>query len=113
MQSKDRILEPYGDYFWNFYNPLKPEVKEKFDHVLQIVISAERIPVKFFKYLGDGIYEIRILAGGNVYRVFSFFDDRRRLILLHGFQKKTRKTPRNDMEKAKRLKKIYYETRQN
>ncbi len=29
LQSKDRILEPYKEYFWDFYNPLKPEVKEK------------------------------------------------------------------------------------
>jgi hypothetical protein len=39
LPNKERIIEPYQDYFWDFYNPLKPEVKEKVDHVLQIVIS--------------------------------------------------------------------------
>ena len=44
-----------------FTIPLKPKVKEKVDHVLQIVISVERIPSNFFKHLEDGIYEIRII----------------------------------------------------
>ena len=55
-----RILEPYKNYFWEFYNSLKQNVKDKVDYVLQIVISAERIPAKFFKHLEDGIYEIRV-----------------------------------------------------
>lgn len=113
MYNKERILEPYQDYFWDFYNPLKPEVKEKVDHVLQIVISLKRIPRNFYKHLEDGIYEIRFMAGGNAYRVFAFFNENQRLILLQGFQKKTRKTPRNEIEKAKRLRKNYYETRKN
>jgi phage-related protein len=57
------------------------------------------------------MYEVRIMAGGNAYRVFSFFEENGRVILLHGFQKKTRKTPRKEIEKAKRLRKNYYETR--
>jgi hypothetical protein len=44
LHSKERILEPYKNYFWDFYNTLKPEVKEKLDYVLQIIISAEKIP---------------------------------------------------------------------
>lgn len=113
MPNKERIIEPYQDYFWDFYNPLKPLVKEKVDHVLQIVISLKRIPSNFYKHLEDGLYEIRIMAGGNTYRVFAFFNENKRVILLQGFQKKTRKTPRYEIEKAKRLRKNYYETRKN
>lgn len=43
--------------------------------MLQIVMSMERIPTKFFKHLEDGIYEIRIEVGSNIYWVFTFFDD--------------------------------------
>jgi DNA/RNA-binding domain of Phe-tRNA-synthetase-like protein len=46
-----RILEPYKDYFWNFYNTLKSNVKEKVDYVLQIIISVDKVPSKFFKHL--------------------------------------------------------------
>jgi len=111
LHNEERIIKPYQDHFWDFYNPLKPEVKEKVDHVLQIVISLKRIPSNFFKHLEDGIYEIRIKAGGNAYRIRAFFDESKRVILLQGFLKKTQKTPRYEIEKAKRLRKNYYENR--
>lgn len=88
-----RILEPYKGYFWDFYNSLESNVKEKVDYVLQIVISVQRIPIKFFRHLEDGIYEIRVEMSGNIFRIFSFFDDNKLVILLHGFQKKSQKTP--------------------
>ena len=53
------------------------------------------------------------MAGGNAYHVFAFFVESKRIILLQGFLKKTRKTPRFEIEKAKRLRKNYYENRKN
>ena len=108
-----RILEPYKDYFWDFYNSLEDNVKEKVDYVLQIVISVQRIPIKFFRHLEDGIYEIRVEMGGNIFRIFSFFDDNKLVILLHGFQKKSQKTPRKEIERAKKLRKNYYEEKKS
>lgn len=108
-----RILEPYKNYFWDFYNSSNQKVKDKIDYVLQIVISVKKIPTKFFKHLEDGIYEIRIEVGGNIYRVFSFFDDNKLVILLHGFQKKTRKTPRKEIDRAKKLRRDYYEDKKS
>ena len=104
-----RILEPYKDYFWEFYNPLNQKVKDKVDYVLQIIISVQRVSTKFFKHLEDGIYEIRVEVGSNIYRIFTFFDDNKLVILLHGFQKKTQKTPRKEIERAKKLRRDYYE----
>ncbi len=106
-----RTLEPYKNYFWDFYNPLQHKLKEKVDYVLQIVISVDRIPRKFFQHLEDGIYEIRIEYQGNIYRVFSFFDDGKLIVLLHGIQKKTQKTPRKEIERAKKLRREYYENK--
>jgi phage-related protein len=104
-----RILKPYNDYFWDFYHPLKQNLKEKIDYVLQIIITAQRIPAKFFKHLEDGIYEIRIESESNIYRIFSFLDDDKLVILLHGYQKKTDKVSRKEIEQAKKLRKNYYE----
>ena len=106
-----RILEPYKNYFWDFYNPLQQKVKDKVDYVLQIIISVERVSTKFFKHLDDGIYEIRVEYKSNIYRIFSFFNDGKLVILLHGFQKKTQKTPRKEIERAKTLRKEYYENK--
>jgi phage-related protein len=106
---KMRILEPYKNYFWDFYNYEKQNVKDKIDYVLQIIISFQRIPDKFFKHLEEGIYEIRIESGGNIYRLFCFFDKEKLVILLHGFQKKSMKIPRKEIERAKTLRRNYYE----
>jgi putative addiction module killer protein len=103
-----RQLEPYKDYFWEFYHSLKPKEQEKVDYVLQIIMSVQRVSTKFFKHLEDGIYEIRIEIGSNIYRIFTFFDDNKLVILLHGFQKKTQKTPRKEIERAKKLRRDYY-----
>jgi len=53
----------------------------------------------------DGIFEVRVEVGSDIYRVFSFFDKGRLIILVNGFQKKTQKTPKKEIELAERLKK--------
>lgn len=54
---------------------------------------------------------MRIKVGSNVYRIFCFFDKGNLIILLNGFHKKTEKTPKNEIERAERLKHRYYEER--
>jgi len=46
-----RILEPYKNYFWDFYNPLNQNIKQKVDYVLQIIISVDQISTKFLNIL--------------------------------------------------------------
>ena len=106
-----RILEPYKDYFWDFYNPLQKKVKDKVDYVLQIIISVERVSAKFFKHLDDGIYEIRVEYRSDIYRIFSFFDEGKLVVLLHGIQKKTQKIPKKEIDRAKKLRREYYENK--
>ena len=108
-----RKLEPYKDYFWDFYNAQKVAVQTKIDYVLYVIMTVEHIPKKFFKHIEDGIYEIRIQHGSNVYRVFSFFEENRLIILLHGFTKKSQKLPRREIEKAIRLRRDYYEDKES
>ena len=55
----------------------------------------------------DGIYEIRVEAGSNIYRAFAFFDEGNLVILANAFQKKSRKTPKNELDLAKKIKKEY------
>jgi len=56
-----------------------------------------------------GLFEARIKLGSNIWRVFCFFDKGKLVILLNGFTKKTQKTPKNEIDKAVRLMKEYYE----
>lgn len=108
-----RTIEPFGDYYWEFYNEQTESVKSKIDYVMQIVMTVEKIPVNFFKHVEDGIYEIRIKVGSNIYRVFSFFEKGKLIILLHGFTKKTQKLPRKEIKRAIELRKAYYESINN
>ena len=56
----------------------------------------------------NGLYEARIQLASNIWRVFCFFDNGNLVILLNGFQKKTQKTPKNELGKAIRLMNEYY-----
>jgi phage-related protein len=62
----------------------------------------ERVPVTYLKSIVniDRLYEARIQLSSNIWRVFCFFDDDKLVILLNGFQKKTQKTPKSEIEKA-------------
>ena len=106
-----RILEPFKDYFWEFYNKQSKSVQTKIDYVLHIIITVEIIPKKFFKHVEDGIYEIRIKSESDIYRIFSFFDEGKLVILLHGFTKKSQKLPRKEIDRAKKLRRDYYESK--
>ena len=71
----------------------------------------ERVPEKYFKHITNstGIYEVRVEVGSDIYRVFGFFDEGNLVILANGFQKKTQKTPKKEIELAEKLKKKYFD----
>jgi len=52
---------------------------------------------------------MRIQSGSDIFRIFSFFDHNNLVVVGHGFQKKTDKTPSNEIIRALRIKKEYYE----
>ena len=106
-----RTTYVYGTEFWDFYYAQKHEVQNKIDWVIGLVRTLRIVPEKFFKHLEgtDGLFEIRIKSGSNIFRIFCFFDEGNLIILLNGFQKKSSKTPRKEIEKAERLKQRYYE----
>lgn len=106
-----RTLETFEDHFWKFYNTQTVQVKDKIDYVLHIVMTLPKIPAQFFKHLEDGLYEVRVKSGSDIYRIFCFFDEGRLVILLHAFQKKTQKTPRKEIVRAKQLRTKYYESK--
>jgi len=103
----------YKHYFWDFYNAQTKEVQRKVDWVIGLVRTLHVIPVKFFKHLEgtDGLYEMRIKVGSDIFRVFCCFDKGNLVILLNGFQKKSEKTPPQEIEKAEKLKQQYYESK--
>lgn len=61
------------------------------------------------KHLEDGIWELR--PGNN--RVFYFFFKNDTFVLLHQFRKKSQKTPKREIEKAKRERNDYLSRKEN
>ncbi len=59
----------------------------------------------------DGLYEIRIEFESNIYRVFCCFDKGNLVILFNAFQKKTQKTPKNEIDLALKLKDEYFNSK--
>ena len=110
-----RKIEFHKDYFINFYLKQNNKVQEKIEYVFKLIRQVDRIPEKFFKHLTSttGLYEIRIEYQSNIYRIFCFFDEGRLIILLNGFQKKTQKTPKKEIELAEKLKKEYFNEKGN
>jgi phage-related protein len=105
----------YKRYYLDFFESLRPEVKAKFNWTLGLIETLDRVPSKFFCYMenSDGIYEIRVEAGSDIFRVFSFFDKGQLIILANGFQKKSRKTPKKEIELAEKLKKQYFNEKES
>ncbi len=108
-EKRLREIFYYKDYYLDFFNSLKPEVRKKFNWTLQLISTIERVPKKYFDHITNstGIYEIRVEVGSDIYRVFSFFDKGNVIILANGFQKKSQKTPKGEIELAEKLKKEY------
>ena len=78
--------------------------------IIEAIETLERIPSNYLKSIQgvQGLYEARIKLGSNIWRVFCFFDGDRLVILLNGFQKKSQKTPKSEIEKAVRLMAEFY-----
>lgn len=108
---RDTIV--YGHHFWDFYNQQTKKVQGKIDWVIGLVRSLPVIPEKFFKHLKgtDGLYEMRVKVGSNIFRIFCCFDKGNLVILFNGFQKKTEETPSEEIERAVKLKKQYHESK--
>jgi len=92
-----------------FLDALPGKVAQKVVWVLCLLEDLERIPATYFKKLigTEEIWECRIQFGSNIYRVFCFFDSHSVVILTHGFEKKSMKTPRQEIERAETYRRDY------
>lgn len=107
--TKERTLILYKDYFSDFYQRQKQKVKDKILWTFIIIETQKQIPKNYLKHLvgTDGLYEIRVQHGSDIFRIFCFFDEGKLIVLANGFQKKTQKTPKSEIEKALKIKKEY------
>ena len=111
--EKVRKIILFKSYFKDFYVAQTDTVRNKINFVLRLIETQYVIPAKFFRIIegSDGIYEIRVEVNSNIYRIFCCLDDEALVVLFHGFQKKTQKTPKNQIKRAEAIKKEYFNSK--
>ncbi|MCL2329609.1 MAG: type II toxin-antitoxin system RelE/ParE family toxin [Bacteroidetes bacterium] len=111
---KYRSIYLYKDYFDDFYQKQRTKVKNKILWTFKVIETLPIVPEIYLKNIEgtDGLYEIRIQQGSDIFRIFCFFDHGQLVVLANGFHKKTQKTPKNEIEKALKIKAEYEQERQ-
>lgn len=99
----------YKRYFLDFYQVQTDDIQKKIEWTLNLLQTIDRVPKKYFDHMTgtDGLYEVRVEYSGNIFRIFAFFDKGNLIVLGNGFQKKTQKTPKNEINKALQIKAEY------
>jgi phage-related protein len=108
-EKKLRTVILYKNYFIDFFEKQKQKVKDKILWTFRVIETQQHIPTDYFEHISgtEGLYEIRVKQGSDIYRIFCFFDEGKLIVLANGFQKKTQKTPKSAIEKALTIKKEY------
>ena len=112
--EKIRTIKLFKTYYKDFYVSQAQKVRDKINFVLKMVETQQIIPKKFFRFIegSDGIYEIRVEIESNIYRIFCCLDGGAVVVLFHGFQKKTQKTPQKEIKRAEVIKNEYFKSKE-
>jgi len=103
----------FDHYFTDFYLEQSEKVQEKIEYVFKILRTVQNVPKKFLDHMTgtDGLYEIRVEFESNIYRIFCCFDKGNLVVLFNGFQKKSQKTPKKEVDLALKLKDEYFNSK--
>lgn len=94
----------------DFINSLDTKMAAKVYRLLMMISeNGPELREPYSKHLDDGIFELRAKIGSNITRVLYFFFVGRRIIVTNGFIKKTKKTPKSEIDKAKAFRKEHRE----
>lgn len=97
-----------------FLDALDVKMRNKvLDNLKHLQIHGHHLREPYSKPLGDGIFELRTRLGRDITRVLYFFFVGKRIVLTHGFVKKTQKTPPQEIERAKEYRAMYHKREEN
>ena len=93
-----------------FLDSLDIKMRSKLLMILTVLQEkGNQLREPYSKHLDDGIFELRGKVGSDISRVLYFFYYGGKIIITNGFIKKTQKTPREEIEKAKYYRRDYME----
>ncbi|MGV8839970.1 MAG: type II toxin-antitoxin system RelE/ParE family toxin [Bauldia sp.] len=90
----------------DWFRGLEPEERRIVGYDLRVLQIGFPMGMPLCKPLGHGLWELRSTLPGKIARVI-FFIDGSRFIIVHGFIKKSEKTPKKELETAKARKRLY------
>jgi phage-related protein len=107
--KKYRTIIFYKDYFEKFFVRQRQKVRDKIIWTFDLIENIQRVPELYLKHIEktEGLYEIRVQMGSDIYRIFCFFDQGQLVVIANGFQKKSQKTPKQEIEIALKIKGEY------
>lgn len=91
--------EPVKDFLLSVDDKMRARLLKTID---LLAVNGTNLRMPYSEHLVDGIFEIRAKIGSNISRVLYFFVIGRKIVLTNGFIKKTQKTPKNEIELAKK-----------
>ena len=96
-----------------FLDSLSDKQVEKILWALRLIKELDRVPKQYFKLLTntDGIWEVRVQFGNDIFRLLGFFAKSQLVILTNGFAKKTQKIPQQEITLSETRKKDYFNRR--
>ena len=109
-KHKVRTIIFYRDYFEEFFLKQRDKVKDRIIWTLDLIEEIHNVPETYLKHITktNGLFEIRVQQGSDIFRIFCFFDENKLVILANGFQKKTQKTPKKEIDRAHKIKEEYF-----
>lgn len=115
ISKKARTVVLYDDHFERFFLKQRSQVKAEILWTIELVEDIVRIPETYFKRIehAEGLYEIRVQNGNEIFRLFCLFDDGLIVILLNAYQKKSRKLSKLEIDKALKIKSEYENENKN
>ena len=109
QNQKYRKISYYKNYFLDFVSKQSIDIQYKIYWTFDVIEDLWIVPDTYLKHIvnTNGLYEIRVQVGNDIVRIFCFFETGKLVILINGFQKKTQKTPKKEIEMALKLKAEY------
>ena len=104
--EKENGEQPAKEFILSLDKKLRAKLA---DTIIILQDNGYELREPYSKHISEGIFELRAKQGSDITRVMYFFYVDRHIILTNGFIKKTQKTPRSEIEKAKLYRKDFME----
>jgi len=101
--------KPFEKFILSLSLKERAKIFETINYFLELKTGNLPIKGKLSKHLGDGIFELRTYLKDKIARTLYFYQKGAKIIITHGFIKKTQKIPSKEITRAKVLKKLYNE----